>query len=486
MRGSCTELFMTPESILSKKLILSDPVALFSSQHPTGKQDIERLEDHWQQLQSLREQHKEAELQAGIISRNIGAAKRNGQPIDSLKADMKKQGSFIKAIVDNIDNIEKQILTFFDPDKSTENSQKIEPPYKHAVRDYPSSTDDYSAVTISILNDELDEWNTYVNSNPAASIYHRAEWRDIIRKTYGHESYYFIARGADKHIVGILPLIRLKSRLFGDLLVSMPYFKTGGTVADHPCVEKQLMQAANEKASKLGIEHIEYRDDIPREGFPVQSGKVNMILPLPESQEELWNNFSSKLRAQVKRPLRENPEVLLGGKEYLDDFYAVYARNMRDLGSPAHSKQFVQNIMSSFPDRSWIICLRLNKRPIAAGFLISHGDMLEIPLASTVRDVNHLSMNMLLYWEVLKFAIDSDFLYFNFGRSSKDAGTFRFKQQWGAIPMQLYWHYWLNGSNELPSLNPSNPKYALAINTWKKLPLAITNWLGPRIVRNLP
>ena len=130
--------------------------------------------------------------------------------------------------------------------------------------------------------------------------------------------------------------------------------------------------------------------------------------------------------------------------------------------------------------------LRLNKQTVAAGFLISHGDMLEIPLASTIRDVNHLSMNMLLYWEVLKFAVDSGFRYFNFGRSSKETGTFRFKQQWGAKPRQLYWHYWLNGSNELPSLNPHNPKYALAINTWKKLPLVLANWLGPRIVRNLP
>ena len=444
------------------------------------------LEDHWQQLQAFRKQRKEAELQARIISRKIGETKRNGESIDSLKVDMKKQSSRIKAIADNLDKTEKQILTFFGPDKHSENSKKVDTPCKSTVRDYPSTLKDYSTVTVSLLGGELNEWNTYVNSNPAASVYHRAEWRDIIRKTYGHEGSYFLARDADSNIVGILPLIRLKSRLFGDLLVSMPYFKTGGAVADHPSVEKQLIQAANDHAARLAIEHIEYRDDIPRPELPARSEKVNMVLPLPESRDELWNSFSSKLRAQVRRPLRENPEILIGGKEHLSDFYAVYARNMRDLGSPAHSKQFVQNIMLCFPDNSWIVVLKLNKRPVAAGFLISHGDTLEIPLASTICDVNHLSMNMLLYWEILKFAVDSGFRYFNFGRSSKDAGTFRFKQQWGAKPRQLYWHYWLNGGNELPSLNPHNPKYAFAINTWKKLPLVLTNWLGPRIVRNLP
>jgi len=477
---------MTSESKLRNKQILLDPVALFSSLHPTGKgREINALEELWQRLKTLKKQRKEVELQSRIISGKIGTAKRQGRSIDSLKIDMQKQSSCIREIVDKLGITEKQILDLFDSGKSAE-STEVKASCMDSKRIFRSPMKDYSAVSVSLLDKELHEWNSYVDRNPAASIYHRAEWREIIQQTYGHEGYYFLARDSAGDIVGVLPLIRLKSRLFGDLLVSMPYFKTGGAVADHPSVEQQLMQAANDHAATLNIEHIEYRDDILREGFPVRSEKVNMILSLPGSRDELWNSFSSKLRAQVRRPLRENPEILFGGKKHLNDFYAVYARNMRDLGSPAHSKQFIRNIMSSFPDRSWIICLRLNNRPIAAGFLISHSDTLEIPLASTVRDVNHLSMNMLLYWEVLKFAVENGFRYFNFGRSSKDAGTFRFKQQWGAKPRQLYWHYWLNEGNDLPSLNPHNPKYALAINTWKKLPLVVTKWLGPRIVRNLP
>ena len=246
------------------------------------------------------------------------------------------------------------------------------------------------------------------------------------------------------------------------------------------------MQTANERAARLGVEHIEYRDDIPRQSLPVQSHKVNMILPLPDSAEELWKGFSSKLRAQIKRPQREKPQILSGGKEYLDDFFSVYARNMRDLGSPAHSKQLVENILDCFPENSWLFVLRLKNRPIATGFLLGYGNTLEIPLASTLRDVNPLSMNMLLYWEVLKYAIDGGFRYFDFGRSSIGAGTFRFKKQWGAEPRQLYWHYWLNRGVELPSLNPQNPRYVRAINIWKRLPLLVTTHLGPSIAKNLP
>ena len=159
---------------------------------------------------------------------------------------------------------------------------------------------------------------------------------------------------------------------------------------------------------------------------------------------------------------------------------------MRDLGSPSHSKQLIKNILDCFPDNSWIIVLRLDKKPVSAGLLLTDGDTLEIPLASTICDVNPLGMNMLLYWEVLKFALEKRFRFFNFGRSTMDTGTYRFKQQWGARPRQLYWHYWLNDNVELPSLNPDNPNYALAIRIWKRLPLIITRSLGPLIVKNLP
>ena len=309
---------------------------------------------------------------------------------------------------------------------------------------------------------------------------------NIIQETYGHEHHYFVARDTQQKIVGILPLTRLSSHLFGDFLVTTPYFMLGGAIADHHSIEQQLMQRANRYAASLGIDHIEYRDSILREELPARVDKVNMILPLPDTYTELWAGFTSKLRAQIKRPKRENPEISIGGKENLDDFHRVYSRNMRDLGSPPHSKQFILNIMESFPDNSWIISVRLNRRPVGAGLLISHGDTLEIPLASTIREVNPLGINMLMYWEILKFAIQSGFRHFSFGRSTRGSGTYRFKKQWGAQEHQLYWHYGLVKRDELPMLSPANPKYAMFIKLWKQMPVNLTKWLGPRIVENIP
>ena len=160
---------------------------------------------------------------------------------------------------------------------------------------------------------------------------------------------------------------------------------------------------------------------------------------------------------------------------------------MRDLGTPVYAKGFFEHMLNSDVTESWIVCVYINGKPAAASFLLSHFQQtMEIPWASAVRDFNRISINMLLYWESLSFAIEKGFSTFDFGRSTIDSGPFRFKKQWGAEPKNLYWHYWLASGEGLPAINPDNPKYRLAIQCWQKLPVAVANVLGPPIVRHLP
>ena len=211
-----------------------------------------------------------------------------------------------------------------------------------------------------------------------------------------------------------------------------------------------------------------------------------MILPLPDTEGQLWKDIGSKRRAQVKRPLRENPRVVVGRSELIDDFYRVFAENMRDLGTPVYSKLFFGEIISRFPEHCTIIIVYLEGNPVGAAFLISYKGTMEIPWASTIKRVNHLAINMLMYWEALKHAINTNNDYFDFGRCTVGSGTFRFKKQWGAQTRQLYWHYYLTEQNELPELNPGNPKFQLAIRLWQVLPVYLTKLVGPGIAKNLP
>jgi len=223
------------------------------------------------------------------------------------------------------------------------------------------------------------------------------------------------------------------------------------------------------------------------DGQPVKTSKVSMRLELPGKPEELWKTFSSKLRSQAQRPMREGMYARLGREGSLDDFYAVFARNMRDLGTPVYSKEFFRNILRELPDSTWICTVFTKRRePVAAGFLIGFKDLLEIPWASSLRNHNRYSPNMLLYWSVLQFACEKGYRVFDFGRSTPGEGTYKFKEQWGAKPMQLYWHYWMRNGGPLPELNPRNKKYRLAIEVWKRMPVSLTKLLGPAIVKNLP
>lgn len=472
---------------LTAKHVLSNPIQAYIGLHPgIDSNVVVKLDKLWQRRRTLRKDRKAVKLQTSIISRKIGDAKRNGQPVQKLLSSMQETSNHLKSLDEDLHKTERQILVYFNLEKEDRKPPPVVTIPAESIRTYTLSQVDTRTISITLLEHKESEWNAYVDKSQSASLYHRAEWRDIINKTYGHESFYFVARDINKNIVGILPLIRLSSHLFGNFLVSMPYCMHGGAVADHPSIEAMLIQQANLHASSLNIDHVEYRDNTPRKELPVRLDKVNMILPLPDTNTKLWMGYTSKLRAQIKRSQRENPIMRFGGKEFLDSFHVVYTHNMRDLGSPPHSKKFFLNILNFFPNNSWIIVLYLNNQPVAGGFLIGYGNTLDIPFASTIRQANPLSINMFLYSEVLKFAVQSGFKYFNFGRSTKDTGTYRFKQQWGAQPDQQYWHYGLMKKGKVPLLSPANPKYSMMINMWKRMPVNLTKWLGPRIVKNIP
>jgi serine/alanine adding enzyme len=342
---------------------------------------------------------------------------------------------------------------------------------------------------VRILEDpDIIRWDRFVMEASDSTCYHLSGWKNVIEKSFGHKTYYLFAEDGDGQIHGILPLVNLNSFLFGNFMISMPYFNYGGICADREEAAAELLDAAIDIAEKQKAAHIELRHSLPmKPEMPSKTSKVSMRLKLTEDTDELWKSFSSKLRSQIRRPAKEGMHASLGGEEKLDDFYSVFAANMRDLGTPVYGKYFFRNILGEFPE-STRICVVHTKagKAVASGFLVGFKQTLEIPWASSLKSHNSYSPNMLLYWTSIKYACESGHHTFDFGRSTPGEGTFRFKEQWGSEPVQLYWNYWLRNGGAMPELNPHNPKYRLAISVWRKLPLSLTKLLGPSIVRNLP
>jgi serine/alanine adding enzyme len=327
----------------------------------------------------------------------------------------------------------------------------------------------------------------YMANSNAANLYHDHRWGEIIGRCFGHKNHFLLSENIDGIINGVLPLVHMKSLSFGNFIVSMPFFNYGGVCADDDSVRDQLIAEAVRIAKDLKARHIEFRQENSfRNGFPEKSIKVSMRLDLPGSPDELWKAFPSKLRSQIKVPQKGGMTAVIGRLEELESFYEVFSHNMRYLGTPVYPKRFFEDILEQFPKATWICSVYMKNTPVASGFLAGFKNRLEIPWASSVRSYNRLSPNMLLYWSCLKFACENGFTTFDFGRSTKEESTYKFKEQWGATPSPMVWSYWVQDEGNVPDITPRNRKYRFAIEIWKKLPLPVTQMLGPRIIKNIP
>jgi FemAB-related protein (PEP-CTERM system-associated) len=328
-------------------------------------------------------------------------------------------------------------------------------------------------------------WDAFVEETRDGNVFHAYGWKRVFEGAYGNECIFLMAE-EEGLAIGVLPLVLKKSRVFGRFLVSLPYFDHVGICSERENARKALYKKAQELGRDKRAEYLELRHD--REGGAdvlTRQSKVSMILELPPDPKQLWSGFKAKVRNQVRKAEKEGLSMTSGGRELLNGFFEIYVGNMRDLGSPSHSKKFFERICDNFPEAVRIFSVQLGEKAVASGFTIASKDMLTIPWASSLRGFNSKCPNMLLYWDVLKYACDSGFSRFNFGRSTLGEGSYRFKKQWGAEKEQLYWHYWLPNGGNIPELNTDNSKYQLPVKIWKRLPVALTERIGPRLIQHL-
>lgn len=363
-------------------------------------------------------------------------------------------------------------------------------------------------------------WDSYVRSNIKGTMYHLYDWKHVIGRTYKHDTYYIAAvekkSNGEERIVGVLPLVHLKHSFFGKSLISLPFFDLGGILADNQEIEQMLLGEAIHLGRQLDVSNIELRQTTPfspdfgkqqhleakahsssLENSPlhpeaaagirwiVRRNKVRMLLKLPGSSEILFKSYKSKLRSQIRKPLKEGLCTKMGGQELLEDFYSVFAVNMRDLGSPVHSKVLMKNVLHIFKDEARIFAVYKDGQAVAAGLVVGYENVLGNPWASSLREFSHFSPNMLLYWTMLEYACDNGYAYFDFGRSTQGEGSCRFKEQWGALASQLFWHDIRFDQGPAVSAAGDEVHFQKAIQYWQKIPVPISKFIGPMLRKHI-
>src|SRR3989339_55933 len=305
---------------------------------------------------------------------------------------------------------------------------------------------------------DKNRWNAYVLNHPKGISYQLFEWKEAVEAAYGFKGIYLISGNGNK-ISGILPLIRVNLPFISGSLVSLPYCDAAGPLADSPEIEHQLISEASRTARTINIRRVSIRSTLPLAELDpettINKNKVRMLLSLPDSSEKLLSSFKAKLRSQVKKPFKDGLTVQSGGSELLNEFYRLFSENMRDLGSPVHSRSWIKQILCRFKNKAVLFIVKMpDQTPAAGGILLCHPRAVSVPWASSLRRFNSWNPNMMLYWAFLKFASDNKYPFFDFGRSTPGEGTFGFKKQWGATPSPLHWANFETAVNQTQIIQP--------------------------------
>jgi len=327
-------------------------------------------------------------------------------------------------------------------------------------------------------------WDAFVQSQEAGTFFHRSAWHGIFRDIFRLEPRYLLAERGDE-IAGILPLVFQKSRLFGNALVAAPFCVEGGPLASDSEVDSALVASALALQAETKAPYVEFRSRRAQHaGWTVRKDLYATFSgPLSGDDQENLKAIPRKQRAVVRKTLEG--KLTSGVTDKVDDMFRVYAESVRNLGTPVFAKSYFARLKKSFGDDCDIVVVREDGVPVSAVLNFYHKDTVLPYYGGGTSGARRNGANDFLYWEVMRRAALRGYRRFDFGRSKAGTGAFSFKKNWGFEPLWLEYEYHFAPGESMPDKNPLNPKYKLFIETWKKLPLPIANFMGPWLIRGL-
>lgn len=344
-------------------------------------------------------------------------------------------------------------------------------------------------LTASLEILELDEtmaasWDAFVESHPEATFFHRSGWRQVIESSFGHGCHFLYARSGGR-VCGVLPLVHVNSRLFGNALISTAFCVYGGPVAADEMARSALEVEALDLARRLGVDYLEFRLRAPSSADWARNDELYATFrkELDPDPERNLAAVPRKQRAMIRKGIR------LGLKGEIDPgvdrFYSLYAESVRNLGTPVFSKRYFESLKATFGDACEVLTIVHEDSPVDGVMSFYFRDEVLPYYGGGPAQARRLAANDFMYWEAMRRACEKGCRTFDFGRSKRGSGSFAFKKHWGFSPQPLSYEFKLFGGHTIPSINPNNPKYQTAIAFWKRLPLAVANRLGPLISKDL-
>ena len=327
-------------------------------------------------------------------------------------------------------------------------------------------------------------WEAFVQACPEATFFHRAAWQGILRYVFRHPTYFLYAEH-DGEILGVLPLAHIKSRLFGNSLIALPFAVYGGVAASTTEAAAALEQEAQSLARQLDVDHLEFRNINPRHAdWPTQDLYVTFRKEILPEVEANMLAIPRKQRAMVRKGINSGLISTVDRKS--DRFFKLFADNVHRHGTPALPKRYFDTLLEVFGDDCEILTITSpDGKPLSSVLSFYFRDEVLPYYAGDDEAARNFAANDFKYWELMRRSCERGLKIFDYGRSKVGTGPYSFKKNWGFEPQGLHYEYCLYKRDSIPQNNPNNAKYKLLIETWRRMPISLANLIGPHIVRNL-
>lgn len=361
--------------------------------------------------------------------------------------------------------------------------------FEHQVAPHPVPCAETSAAPVRVVplqESRETEWDRFVLAHPKGSFFHQLGWKRVMEKTYGYEPRYFCATRGER-ITGIAPAILVSSWITGRRLLSLPFAVYGGVCAEDAESEQALVSRLEEQACELEVEYLELRDrkGSVRSGYHANLGYTTFTLPLAADTGAVYKALPKDIRYMIRKGEKAGLRARRGFDQ-LDEFYRLMTINLRRLGTPAFPRALFENLIREYPGQVDLTVVYSGDEAVAGGMSFFFREWMQPYYIGSLEKAKALAANNFLWWELIKLAAGTGCTTFDFGRSKKESGNYEFKKKWNPQIDTLNYQVRLVRRKSLPNFSPANPKFELATNLWKRMPLGLTRMIGPHLVRWFP
>lgn len=328
------------------------------------------------------------------------------------------------------------------------------------------------------------DWDAFVDAFPGAEFFHRVGWREVIQNSMGHRCVYAWALDGES-VRGVLPLTILRTGLFGNLAVSLPFLNVAGVAADEEAA-RALAEYAASIGSENGCRYVEWRQRRPLgDEWPYSQRKVVSNIPLDGGEDAVFARLHQNVRNKIRKAEKNGVRVE-SGSDRLADFFRVYSHNLRDLGTPNLPLAFFREVLRVFPDHARVFAAYHDGALLGAKLIFLDRPFTYFVWSASYRKALSLAPVQALNWAAIAEACRHGSTHVDLGRSTDGSTHQNFKKYWGVEIEPMAWTYPYLPDGHMPGLNPDNPKFHLVVAIWKRLPVWLTRRISGPLARRLP